>query len=583
MKRRYSHLLVLAMAVLCFPMLTAQVRADTQAELTAALKKIDMKLYEQCEADVRAWLDARIARYGDFGVYPDLLGHARIEGDRAHFNLSRGGICDAGAQFFRAYEMLGDKKYLAQALKTADALLAVQQPNGHFAGGPHTVDRNGRVSVGGDRNYARIQDGSQFRPFAYVLYAYRHTGRKKYFDAARRCADLFVKHIQDAKYGWCGDAYNAGALRRHKHYESDGGSYNDYATTDPMRMTIMIYHLTRDKKYLVRTAKIGQWIFDTQLGKGKVRGWCQQYKADNTPASARGFEGAVIGPRTFNRFISPMLTWFYGMTGEERYRKLLAESYRWLKAQEHPDDYPLGGGWAYQYLPDGSEVFTWRGKIYRYDRPKTWPREWANAPWKKINRAKVQVTDTEKVLAQLKAGGREALRKWYSGPKKYSPQEYLAVRLAAARRCSDEDLVVPVRGKSLAEGVNGRVMGKYLQRVRRRLARPDAPGLPKEGTLHGRKGLDRQSWHSIHTWNEPYRPPYGWAQWQYVWDVRLATGKIDPDTAVTGGRGLEVMHYWPRWDVQGDWTTRAVEVEDWMDVPLGPAAAKPLPVPATGR
>ncbi len=571
MKRRYSRPLALVTAVFCFLMLTgAQAPADTQAELDAAIKKIDMKLYEQSEADVRAWLDARIEKYGDFGVYPDLLGHARVEGDRAHFNLSRGGICDAGAQLFRAYEMLGDKKYLAQALKTADALLVVQQRNGHFAGGSHTVDRKGRVSVGGDRNYARIQDGSQFRPFAYVLYAYRHTGEQKYLDAARRCADLFVNHIQDPKYGWCGDAYNAGALKRIKHYQSDGGSYNDYATTDPMRMTIMIYHVTGDKKYLKRTAKIGQWMFDTQLGKGKVRGWCQQYKADNQPASARGFEGAVIGPRTFNRFISPMLTWFYGMTGKERYRKLLAESYTWLKAQEHPDDHPRGGGWAYQYLPDGSEIFTSGGKIYRYDKPKTWPKD--SPSWVgKYHRSKVQVADTEKVLAQLKSGGPDALRKWYSGPKKYSPKQYLAVRLAAARRCSDEELVVPLRGKSLKEGQNGSVKGKYLQRVRRRLARPDAPGLPPKGTLHNRAGLDRQSWHSIHTWNEPYRPPYGWAQWQYVWDVRLATGKIDPDTAVTGGRGLEVMHYWPRWDVQGDWTTRAVEVEDWMNVPLGAA------------
>lgn len=58
------------------------------------------------------------------------------------------------------------------------------------------------------------------------------------------------------------------------------------------------------------------------------------------------------------------------------------------------------------------------------------------------------------------------------------------------------------------------------------------------------------------------------AQWQYVWDTRLALSKIDADTAATGGRGLEAMHHYPRWDVMGDWTTRAVEVEDWMKVPL---------------
>ena len=111
MRRRY--LLPLALAAAVFGLLVladSQAQADTQTELDAAITKIDMQLYEQGEADIRAWLDARIATYGDFGVYPDLLGHVRVEGDRAQFNLSRGGICDAGAQLFRAYEMLGDQK-----------------------------------------------------------------------------------------------------------------------------------------------------------------------------------------------------------------------------------------------------------------------------------------------------------------------------------------------------------------------------------------------------------------------------------------------------------------------------------------
>ena len=566
MPRYAPKILTLVAALFCCLVFgSGKARADTQAELDAAVEKIDMTLYEQSEVDVRAWLDARIALYGDFGVHSDLA-KVNIQGDRADFHLGRGGICDAGAQLFRAYEMLGDKKYLEHALKTADVLLAIQQPKGHFAGAG-SVDRNGRVSTSGNVNHARVQDGYQFRPFAYLLYAYRHTGQKKYLDGARRCADLFVNHIQHPKHGHCPDNFDTGAMRVGSSYGSYGGSYNDFATTDPMRMTIMMYHVTGDKKYLARTAKIGQWMFDTQLGKDPVRGWCQQYKADNTAASARHHEAAVIDPRCFNRFMSPMLTWFYVMTGEARYRTLLEETYGWMKSVEKPDDHPKGSGWASGYLPDGTEVFSWRGKANRYDQPETWPGD--SPAWGgKYHRSKAQVADAEKALAQLKSGGREALQQWYRGPKKYAPQEYLEVRLAAARRCSDEQLVVPLRGNSLEEGTHGSIEGKYLARVRERLARPDAPGLPTEGTLHKRTGLERQSWHSIHTWNEPYRPPYGWASWQYVWDVRLATGKIDADTVVTGGRGLEVVHYWPRWDVQGDWTTRAVEVEDWMNVPL---------------
>ena len=41
-----------------------------------------------------------------------------------------------------------------------------------------------------------------------------------------------------------------------------------------------------------------------------------------------------------------------------------------------------------------------------------------------------------------------------------------------------------------------------------------------------------------------------------------------PTTSASGGRGMEAMHYYETWDVMEDWTTRAVEVEDWMNVPL---------------
>jgi len=618
---RHLHLATAVVAGALAALGSAPAAAATPDELEAAVRKIDRALYAQCEADVRAWLDARLAKYGDFGVFPDLPPHHLAiddDGRAATFNLGRGGICDAGAQLFRAYEMLGDEKYLRAALRTADALLAVQQPNGHFAGGPHRVNRDGQVTVGGDRNVIRVQDGAQFRPFAYLLYAHRLTGEKKYFEAARRCADLFVEHIQHPEYGWCGDTYEAGALKRHAHYESDGGSYNDFATTDPLRMTIMMYHLTGERKYLARSAKIGQWIFDTQLGEGEVRGWCQQYKADNTPAHARGFEQPVIGPRTFNRFVGPMLTWLHGMTGDERYRKLFEETCRWMRSVEQPDKpgdpgaswardrdelvalyardfeafveavpglrrkYP-SGGWAYQYVRDGTPIFSIRtrgaaGASFPYHQPEKWPRpgdidqrNWPGLVYHAIqpsNRAKVQLDDSQQVLEVLQAGGLEALRDFYKGPKRLDSGQYLQARLEAARRCTDTKLVVPLRGRSLEEGVNGRVMGNYLERVRLRLARPDAPWLPAEGTLHRRKGLSRQSWQSIHTYNEPYRPPYGWAQWQYVWDARLALGQIDADTAATGGRGLETMHHYPRWDVMGDWTTRAVEAEDWMNVPL---------------
>ena len=56
------------------------------------------------------------------------------------------------------------------------------------------------------------------------------------------------------------------------------------------------------------------------------------------------------------------------------------------------------------------------------------------------------------------------------------------------------------------------------------------------------KRLDAQAWHGPHTWKEPYRPPFGWASWQYVWDARVATGLIDAKAGAWSGRGMENIH-----------------------------------------
>ena len=53
---------------LCFGIVVPALGASKQQELDAALKKLDMKLYEQSEVNVRAWLDKAIDIYGDFGA-----------------------------------------------------------------------------------------------------------------------------------------------------------------------------------------------------------------------------------------------------------------------------------------------------------------------------------------------------------------------------------------------------------------------------------------------------------------------------------------------------------------------------------
>ena len=151
-------------------------RAEQEA-LDRLLEKIDRELYEQSEADIRAWLDAMIERYGEFGVYPAHGGQVRFNEDQAQVNFGDGWAAEAPAMFFRAYEMLGERRYLDAALKFCDFLLQVQQPEGHFPRRA-TVPRGGRARQPRDGT-ARLQDRYQYPYFALLLYAHRLTGEER--------------------------------------------------------------------------------------------------------------------------------------------------------------------------------------------------------------------------------------------------------------------------------------------------------------------------------------------------------------------------------------------------------------------
>jgi hypothetical protein len=551
-------------------------------ELQGLLAKIDMELYEQCKADVRAWLDARIAAAGYVGIYDFWGPRINPRADRVAIDLNRGAFADTAAQFLRAYEMLGEKRYLDAGLKTADFYLKVQQPGGGFPTGA-TVHRDGTVKAGGGKHavhVARMEDGYQFRPFCLLLYAHQLTGNRKYLDGAIRNGEMVSLRMIHPEWGWCPDHFDTKSTRPYSERKtghdtkgvSGGGSYSDYATTDGFRTAVFMYHLTKDAKYLERAANVGRWIFATQLGKGKVRGWGDNYGADNKPVPARNFEGWSIDPRNWNRFVGPLLTWLYAATGDEKYRRLFEESTEWMLSMEHPE------GYAAEYTYEGHEAWTQDYKTYRYDLPAKYPRRiqhtWVKdgKPW--YGWDKVQMDDSVIVFAMLKEGGREALRKRFRGAIKYDQKQYLAARIEAARRCTDEGFTVQLQPLSPGDGLwkaRGHfVMGRYLERVRMRLARPDAE-LPAKD-MAGRSGLCRQSWKSqLAGYNIV---PYGWAQWQYVWDVTLALGRIDPDAAAKGGLGLESERLARSWDMMWHWESRCIDVADWLDVPLAEAIRK---------
>ncbi len=572
-------------------------------DLQQLLDQIDMELYEQSEADIRAWLDALMEQSGGLGVYQEHLGRVAFHEDRTPFSFGDGWTAEAPAMLFRAYEMLGDEKYLDAALRFCDVLVQAQQPHGHFPSSA-TVHADGRVEA--SDNMVRLQDRYQYPYFALLMYAYRLTGEEKYRQAVVKHGELMFSiqnPLEDDFWmgGWP-DELPVSFIEDGSPKQTIAGAFgvrtgyahNDYATYDGYRTMVMMYHLTGEEKYIRRIERLPQWLFDGQLGFGNVRGWNEEYGVHNEPVWARAFESTLIDPRNFNRFAGPMLVQFYAITGNEAYRNLFQESYNWLRSVEHPPGSEhhlpdreakrgelLKGRWSYKYTYDGREAHSAHNGSYT-DRLVDGPID---------HNDNVHLENMKLVYDIMEEGGLDALRQWFGPrPTHYDEHQYREARIEAAERVVDEDREVVLQTLELGDDYEAgfaqepgayyhdRMRGNFLERVRKRLMAPNSEYLPEESPPFGATGLARRIWRP-NPGRSPYKPTYGWATWQYVWDVRLALGEIDAETAARGGRGREAAGppttFFQPWDVRGDWTTRALEVEDWLAIPL---RDDPIPV-----
>ena len=563
--------------------------AAEQSTLDELLSQIDMELYEHSEQDVRAWLDGMIETYGPFGVYPDHTSRVlRIDGDRARLSLGDGWAAEFPAMLFRAYEMFNEPTYLQAALRFCDHLVSAQCAEGHF---PDSITvRRGQSASRGRSNSVRLQDRYNFPYFALLLYGYRHSGNEAYLNAARKHADLLYG-IQNpvADSFWMGPWPDEVSVRHAiggvpketsagRGGVTAGYSLNDYATYDAYRTMVMMYFVTRDQKYIHRIERLPLWICAAQLGLGNVRGWTEEYGVHNEPVWARRFESTLIDPRNFNRFTGPMLIQFYAITGNEVYRNLFLESYEWLRSMEHvPDREPkegelVRGDWAYKFTYDGREA--WSGRPAYTDRltPGETFSSITGFPGGNVHLDSMQM-----VYELIKKEDLEGLRAWFGPyPTRYGARDYLRARIEAAQRATDEKRQVLLQVLPDEDGyMHERRMGSFMERVRLRLVHPD--NAPQRDPVPRMAGRQRNVARDLQIWRpssgrSPYKPQYGWATWQYVWDVRLALGKIDPANAAPGGRGFESegppTTFFERWDVRGDWFTRAITVENWLDMPF---------------
>ena len=203
-----------------FPKLSDEQRAAKQAELKELLRRMDVaammltgrrehNLGDRVAQAIRSWLDSQIPRIPD-----DYAG-----GDAAKLR-------QAAIGFFRAHEILGDKKYLEAGLTCADRILRKQLPRGHWAYG----------NKGNDM--MRIQDGFVTRPFWIMLYAHKLSGDKKYLESARRAADVLLSAQSNAG-GWPDQWLFPGGSTPSSGVRNGAISFNDGATNASFQICLL--------------------------------------------------------------------------------------------------------------------------------------------------------------------------------------------------------------------------------------------------------------------------------------------------------------------------------------------------------
>ena len=562
--------------------LTRKQRKAKKKELEELLAKIDMKLVNKCEADIRAWLDEQVAKpLKKPGWEKDWKKDWSVYNRASMFPLAGQAVT-----FFRAYEMWGDEKYRKAGLRRSDIFVKAQLPEGPY-----------RMSS----KVFRIQDKFQDLPWSIIMYGYRHSGNKKYLESAKKCADVLLSVQRPDSGGWPdqwrfpgGHTGSSGVIY--------GTSHNDGATTAQFVMMVMMYHATGDKKYVANLHKLGPHLVQANLGVGDVVGWAEAYADGGAPQRVRQYEIEICYSHSLSRSMGFLLTWLYLMDGNEKHMDLMRRAYDTFERCRRKDLEPKNWkawktiieagkkasgpsqwfrpGWGHGLLPDGSNT----GGVTRYamypvypvtaEQREKWGRfihkdtggdlyEWAERARKgEVPPGKFagagggnNMSQVRRALLEHKRGGYKGLLRYYTGPVKYTPDQYLQARVDAAKRVLDPRNVrlasLPDKGVRAVEEC-GHMLGMKIRWYG-----------PKK-TKWGKAYEDYIMQEGRHA---------AFYQWQLVYDAMIAQGRIDADTAARGGRGMES---WvaagtnlDSWDVIGQYDNHVVEVANHFDVPLG--------------
>lgn len=265
-------------------------------------------------------------------TYPNFLG-SEAQGrdlllyDNIITNDKSRGSAYVAAQYAYAYELMNDYRYLDTALKTADFYVKAQSPEGAWLY-LYKVGA-GEISCGSHKPEYKFQDSCQSHPLYLLSYVYRLTGNQKYLKAMMKSGEFYLS-AQNPDGSWSHHYDHIQKVGRTCRGLPSGGEINDRAMNDAIDVMTLMYHVTKDKKYLAALKRAGEFILKSQINNGQVCGWADQYDKDMKPTWARAFEPPSIS-REGSVYACEALVELYRFSGDERFKTALLNTEKWFK------------------------------------------------------------------------------------------------------------------------------------------------------------------------------------------------------------------------------------------------------------
>lgn len=230
--------------------------------------------------------------------------------------------------FLPAYETLGDKRYLDVACRSCDVLVKGQSANGQLQA-HYFVHPDGRVDAARAADAIEMpEDEGPALAIMMLVWTARLSGAERYQAAASRCARLYIR-AQNPNGSWA-QKFNLRTGR------TEGLGYavlNDGATSVPMRILLLMYHVTQDPEFLAPIVRAADWLVRVQNRQGGIPGWAEQYDEQDRPCWARPFEPPAVCT------VSTAAAWSaldmaYRLTHDDQYLEPLRTLIAWLRQHE---------------------------------------------------------------------------------------------------------------------------------------------------------------------------------------------------------------------------------------------------------